>query len=421
MGYGLAGNNRVASYTSLDLLTSTRYPIGEALSPGYATSGIPSTDLKWESNKTLNVGIDMGFLEQRIIVSPEFYLNKSSNLLLNSRVPTSSGHKTMMRNIGRTSNIGFDLSITSVNIQKKNFTWTTNFNVSHNRNKIEALSGEQYFLEEARFGYDQKTHKIEVGKPIGQFYGYKTLGLYQVEDFDYNAKDQTYTLKEGIPYMSGTFNRSDIRPGMWKFDDRNGDKVIDDSDMSVIGNANPDFYGGLNNQFKYKGWDFNFFFTFSYGGEVLNATKLTNTKTATTNYSVLNIANSSNRWMTVNSEGQLITDPEEMAAINAGRTVACIYDMEAGDKYIHSWAVEDASYLRLSNVNLGYTFDRKKLRNFNIQSLRLYFTGSNLFVWTPYSGFDPEVSTKGNNLTPGVDYGAYPRNRSYVFGLNITF
>ena len=104
---------------------------------------------------------------------------------------------------------------------------------------------------------------------------------------------------------------------MWKFDDRNGDKVIDDSDMSVIGNANPDFYGGLNNQFKYKGWDFNFFFTFSYGGEVLNATKLTNTKTATTNYSVLNIANSSNRWMTVNSEGQLITDPEEMAAINA--------------------------------------------------------------------------------------------------------
>lgn len=166
---------------------------------------------------------------------------------------------------------------------------------------------------------------------------------------------------------------------------------------------------------------FQLLFTFSYGGEVLNATKLTNTKTATTNYSVLNIANSSNRWMTVNSEGQLITDPEEMAAINAGRTVACIYDMEAGDKYIHSWAVEDASYLRLSNVNLGYTFDRKKLRNFNIQSLRLYFTGSNLFVWTPYSGFDPEVSTKGNNLTPGVDYGAYPRNRSYVFGLNITF
>ena len=95
--------------------------------------------------------------------------------------------------------------------------------------------------------------------------------------------------------------------------------------------------------------------------------------------------------------------------------------MGAGDKYIHSWAVEDASCLRLSNVSLGYTFDRKKLCKFNVQSLRLYFTGSNLFVWTPYSGFDPEVSTKGNNLTPGVDYGAYPRNRSYVFGLNITF
>ncbi len=189
-----------------------------------------------------------------------------------------------MRNIGKTSNIGFDLSVTSVNIQKKNFTWTTNFNISHNRNKIEALSGERYFLEEARFGYDQKTHKIEVGKPIGQFYGYKTSGLYQIEDFDYDAKNQTYTLKEGVPYMSGTFNRNDVRPGMWKFEDRNGDKIIDDLDMTVIGNANPDFYGGLNNQFKYKEWDFSLFFTFSYGGEVLNATKLTNTKTATTNY-----------------------------------------------------------------------------------------------------------------------------------------
>lgn len=418
VGYGMAGNNRVASYKSLDLLTSSSYPINNAMTPGYAPAGIPSEGLKWESNRTLNIGVDMGFLEQRITVSPEFYINNSSNLLLNSRVPSSSGYTNVMRNIGKTRNSGFDLAITSINIQKKDFTWTTNFNISHNRNKIEALSGEQFFLEEASFGYTQKTHKIEVGKSIGQFYGYKTIGLYQVDDFDYNAATQVYTLKKGIPCMG---DRSSVKPGMWKFANTNGDDVINDEDMTVIGNANPDFYGGLNNTIKYKQWDFSLFFNFSYGGEVLNATRLTNTKTATTNYSVLNLANSCRRWMTVDEKGALITDPAQMAALNAGKTVACIYDMEQGDKYIHSWAVEDASFLRLSNVSIGYTFPRQLVRKASIQGLRLYATGSNLFVWTPYSGFDPEVSTMGNGLTPGVDYGAYPRSRSFVFGLNITF
>lgn len=418
VGYGMAGNNRVASYKSLDLLTSSSYPINNAMTPGYAPAGIPSEGLKWESNRTLNIGVDMGFLEQRITVSPEFYINNSSNLLLNSRVPSSSGYTNVMRNIGKTRNSGFDLAITSINIQKKDFTWTTNFNISHNRNKIEALSGEQFFLEEASFGYTQKTHKIEVGKSIGQFYGYRTIGLYQVDDFDYNAATQAYTLKKGIPCMG---DRSSVKPGMWKFANTNGDDIINDEDMTVIGNANPDFYGGLNNTIKYKQWDFSLFFNFSYGGEVLNATRLTNTKTATTNYSVLNLANSSRRWMTVDEKGALITDPAQMAALNAGKTVACIYDMEQGDKYIHSWAVEDASFLRLSNVSIGYTFPRQLVRRASILGLRLYATGSNLFVWTPYSGFDPEVSTMGNGLTPGVDYGAYPRSRSFVFGLNITF
>lgn len=418
VGYGMAGNNRVAGYKSLDLLTSAGYPSNDGITPGYAPAGIPSEGLKWESNKTLNVGVDMGFLEQRITISPEFYINKSSNLLLNSRVPGSSGYTNVMRNIGKTRNTGFDLAVTSINVRKKDFSWTTNFNISHNRNKIEALSGEQFFLEEAAFGYTQKTHKVEVGKSIGQFYGYKTVGLYRVEDFDYDADTRTYILKKGIPCMG---DRNSVKPGMWKFANTNRDDIIDEEDMTVIGNANPDFYGGLNNTVKYKQWDFSLFFAFSYGGEVLNATKLTNTKTATSNYSVLSLADSRHRWMTVDDTGASVTEPARLAALNAGKTVACIYDMEQGDKYIHSWAVEDASFLRLSNVSIGYTFPRQLIRKASLQSLRLYATGSNLFVWTPYTGFDPEVSTMGNGLTPGVDYGAYPRSRSFVFGLNITF
>ena len=124
--------------------------------------------------------------------------------------------------------------------------------------------------------------------------------------------------------------------------------------------------------------------------------------------------------MTNDANGNTVTAPEQLAALNAGKTVASIYDMEDGDKYIHSWAVEDASYLRLSNVSIGYSFPKKMLQKINLQKLRFYFTGNNLFVWTPYTGFDPEVSTMGNSLTPGVDFGAYPRSRSFVFGLNIT-
>ena len=306
----------------------------------------------------------------------------------------------------------------TVNIERKNFSWNTSLNFSLNRNTIEALSGEQYFLAEASFGYDTSTHKIEVGKPIGQFYGYRTLGVYQVCDFDYNAETKTYTLKDGVPYMG---NKEDVQPGYWKFEDIDKNGVINDNDRTVIGNANPDFYGGLNNTFRYKNWDLSIFFTFSYGAEVLNATKLSNTKAGRTNYNVLDLVNSHNRWMTINAAGEIVTDPEELAALNAGKTIASINDLEQSDNYIHSWGVEDASYLRLSNVNLGYRFSRAQLRNLGLQSLRLYVTGNNLFVWTPYSGFDPEVSTKGNSLTPGVDWGAYPRSRSFIFGLSATF
>lgn len=413
-GYGLAGNNRISSYASLSLLSSATYPSGETISPGYAPTGIPSEELQWESNKTLNVGIDMGFFNQRLTISPEFYLNKSSNLLLNSKVPASSGYTTMLRNIGKTRNIGLDLTISSVNIQNENLVWSTDFNMSFNKNKIEALSGEDYFLEEAQFGFNQNTHKIAVGEPIGQFYGFKTIGLYQVDDFNYDSASGTYTLKDGVPVRDGA------QPGYWKFEDVNKDGVVDDNDRTVIGNANPLVYGGINNSFSFRGFDLSIFFTYSIGAEVLNATKLNNTLIGGTNRNALNVANSSNRWMTIDSDGNKVDNPELLKQINQGKTVASVADLQQGSYYVHSWAVENASFLRLSNLTLGYTFPHKIIKNWNIKKLRLYFTGNNLFVATPYSGFDPEVSTKGNNLTPGVDFGAYPRNRSFVFGLNIT-
>lgn len=418
IGYGMAGNNRIGSYNSLAILSSITYPSGDSTTPGYASTQIPNPDLKWEANKTFNAGFDFGFFNQRLTISPEFYMNRSSNLLLNAKLPSSSGYKNMVINAGATENVGIDLSINSVNITNKDFTWNTNLTFSHNKNTVKALTGEQVQLWEANFGYNQNTHKVAVGEALGQMYGYVTEGLYQVSDFDYDAATKTYLLKEGIPYQG---KRESVKPGMWKFKNLNNDEVIDENDKKVIGTAYPTFYGGLNNTFNYKNFDLSIFLTFSYGNDVFNATKLANTKTALKNQNVLDVANSSNRWMTTNAKGEIVTDPTELAALNAGKSVAAWQDMEVGDTYIHSWAVEDGSFIKLSNITLGYSFPKKMIRKVGLSNLRLYATGSNLYTWTKYTGFDPEVSTMGNGLTPGVDFGAYPRSRSYVFGVNVAF
>ena len=420
LGYGMAGNNRIDSYVSLPMLTSVTYPNGDSTQTGYVSKQIPNPNLKWEANKTFNFGLDFGFFNQRLTISPEFYINRSSNLLLNAKLPTSSGYDSMVINAGETENKGIDLTINSTNIMTKDFTWNTAVTLSHNKNSVKKLTGEDVQLWEASFGYNQNTHIIGVNQPLGQMYGYVTDGLYQVSDFDYDEATKTYTLKDGVPYSG---KKTDGKPGMWKFKNVDGseDNKITENDKTVIGNAYPKFYGGINNTFTYKDFDLSIFLTYSFGNDVFNATKLTNTKTALQNKNVLDIANSSNRWVVVNKKGELITDPQEMADINKGKTVAAVYDNEIGDTYIHSWAVEDGSYLKLSNITLGYTFPRKMLSKIGISKLRLYATGSNLLTWTKYTGFDPEVSTMGSGLTPGVDFGAYPKSRSFVFGINLAF
>lgn len=426
IGYGMAGNNRIGSYNSLAILSSVTAPHGNSTAPGYAFNQIPNPNLKWEANKTFNVGFDFGFFKQRLTISPEFYINRSSNLLLAAQLPTSSGHRSMIVNAGATENKGIDLTVNSINIATKHFNWSTNLTFSHNKNTVKELTGESVQLWEAKFGYDQNTHILSVGRALGEMYGYVTQGLYQVEDFDYDPATKKYLLKKGIPYAG---KRENVQPGMWKFANLDGNGKVDadntplitEEDKKVIGNASPTFYGGINNNFSYKNFDLSIFLTYSVGNDVLNATKLTNTKTALTNKNVLDICNSSRRWMTINQKGEIVTDPAELAALNAGKDIAAYYDMEIGDTYIHSWGVENGSYLKLSNITLGYTFPRKKLAKAGISSLRLYATASNLYTWTKYSGFDPEVSTRGNSLTPGVDFGAYPRSRSFVFGINLSF
>lgn len=417
-GYGLAGNNRIGSYNSLALMNSILAAMGGSIKPGYVANNIPNPDLKWEANKTFNAGVDLGFFNQRLTISPEFYINESNDLLLNAQVPLSSGYTTMLLNAGATRNVGIDIAINSVNFSSPEFSWRTTLNLSHNRNKVVRLTGEERQLYEGRFGFNQSTHLLQVGKPLGQFYGFETEGLYQVSDFDYNERTGAYTLKDGVPYQG---NRANVKPGMWKFRDRDNNGIIDENDKTVLGLASPKIYGGLNNNLFFRNFDLSVFLTFSIGNKVLNATKLINAKSGVQNCTALAVSSSDNRWMTINAAGQIVTDPAELAALNAGKTVAAYYDMEQGDNYIHSWGVEDASYLKLANITLGYNFPERRIKRLGMKKLRLYFTANNIACLTNYSGFDPEVSTMRSGITPGVDFGAYPLSRSFIFGLNVTF
>ena len=229
-------------------------------------------------------------------------------------------------------------------------------------------------------------------------------------------------MKDGIPFRG---EKSEVEPGMLKFKNLDGseDNKITEKDKTIIGNAFPKFYGGINNTFTYKDFDLSIFLTYSFGADVLNATKLANTRTNMSNRNALAAADWNNRWVTINKEtGALITDPTELAAVNRGKTVACFADNgSSDDAVIHSWAIEDGSFLKLSNITLGYTFPKQIISKIGLTKLRLYATGNNLLTWTKYTGFDPEVSTMSSVLTPGVDFGAYPKSRSFVFGVNVAF
>lgn len=261
VGYGLAGNNRIDSYQSLAIMSSVTAANGNGAQAGYASNQVPNPDLKWEANKTFNLGMDFGFLNQRVTFSPEFYINRSSNLLLAAKLPYSSGYQNMIINAGETQNIGIDLTINTVNFTNKNFSWNTTVTLSHNKNKVNKLTGEDVQLYLASFGYSGAgaSHQIAVGQPLGQFYGYVTDGLYQVSDFDYDATTNTYTLKDGVPYHG---DKKQIQPGYWKFKNVDGseDNLITENDKTVIGNAFPDFYGGINNTFTWKDFDLSIFF-----------------------------------------------------------------------------------------------------------------------------------------------------------------
>lgn len=418
-GFGSVGNNRIDNLLYQQLYGVTgQYAFNHNIIPGFAPIALSNPDLRWENNQTKNLGLDVSLFSSRVQLTIDVYKNTAKDLLLAVAIPPTTGYTSQIQNIGSTSNRGIEFQLNTTPVSKRGFTWSSNFNISFNRNRVESLGGVTQIERNSGWqGSDGvPDYLVKVGQPIGLMYGFVTDGFYKVDDFTYNSTTQTYTIKPGIP-VNGVYGVP--QPGMLKWKDLNGDgQITSDGDRQVIGNANPDFTGGWNNQFTYKNFDLNVFVNFVVGNDIYNANKVEWTDGAFPNLNMLDIMR--NRWTNIDANGVRVTDPTALAKLNEGATIWSPVRVQRW--WLHSWAVEDGSYLRVNNISLGYTLPKSITAKAKISSLRLYGTVNNLKTFTDYTGYDPDVTTRRSDpLTPGVDFAGYPRARTYVFGVNVTF
>ncbi len=420
LSYGAAGNNRIGDYLYAQLFNTTgQYALGETTLPGFAPVSLSQPNLTWETTYSRNIGLDLGLWGGRIQFSADYYQNTTRNLLVNLPIPSTSGYTTQIKNVGATSNRGLEFQLSGTVVRAGDFTWTANGNISFNRNRVEDLGPvRQQTTSSGWQGSDgADDYILKVGEPVGLMYGFITDGFYKVDDFNYNATTRVYTLKDGVPNGSTIFGAP--QPGTIRLKDLNGDGLVSlESDRTVIGNGNPKHIGGFNNQFAYKNFDASIFLNWVFGNDVYNANKIEFTAGFYQNINMLDVMQ--NRWKTVDEKGVVVKGPAALAALNAN---AQIWQPITNNRpYLHSWAVEDGSFLRINNVSLGYSLPKELVRRVKVQNARFYATVNNLATLTRYSGFDPEVNARRfNPLTPGVDFAAYPRARTFVFGVNLTF
>ena len=409
LSWGLTGNNRTTTpydyYAQITTVPgdsqSYDYVFNGQVVSGYFPNNMSNEKLKWETTEQWNVGLDLSFFENdRIRVTADWYLKNTYDLLLQATMPASSGYTSAMMNIGSMRNSGWEFSLETLNINHKNFQWNTTFNIAFNRNKVTALTQNQYSLFSA-VNWDQRFNSqypyiTQVGKPSGLMYGYIYEGTYKADDFANGS-----LLKPGIPYSAAT-GRSNVKPGDPRYKDINGDGVIDDNDRTVIGCGQPIHTGGFGNSFYFYGFDVNIFFSWSFGNDILNANRLI--------FENGNIANL-NQLASYTDRYDSVKNPDsDMPAIGAN------------DMFVYSSrVVEDGSFLKLRNVSVGYTLPRNVLRKMHFDTMRVYVSADNVWTWTKYSGPDPEVSTRNSVLTPGFDWSAYPRSIGVTAGVSFTF
>lgn len=426
-GYGESGNNRISDYAYFTTFGPFNpYGLNNQPNPSIAPASLSNYFIQWETNVSRNLGIDATLFNNRVEIVVDLYKNSAEDLLLQAPLSTVLGYSSKLKNIGATVNKGVEVQLNLVPVKTKDFTWSFNLNNSWNRNMITRLTpGIDTVLGNSGWspsGFED--FAAVVGQPVGSMYGFVTDGFYTTDDFLPAADPTKYEFQLKPGRIRNNIFSSTIAPGALKLKDLNGDSVITGADRTIIGDPNPIYTGGLNQQFTYKNFDLSIFINWSVGGQVMNANKIefTNSYTPWAN----GLSELDGRWRTINDQGELVTDLDQLKALNANATMWLPMPFKSGNNafLLHSWAIEDASYLRINNITFGYTFPKAKLRRMGIQSLRVYATANNVGVITGYSGYDPEVSTRnraGQLPSPNVDYSAYPRSRSFIFGINAGF
>ncbi|WP_337967231.1 TonB-dependent receptor [uncultured Flavobacterium sp.] len=423
LSYGEAGNNNIpVGQTVQSYMSNTNSFINGFDSYWSPSSVLANPNLKWETTVTQNVGLDFGFFKNRLNGTVDLYKNVTHDLLIEFPVG-GTGYKTQYRNMGETQNTGFEATLNFIAIENKNYGLNFSVNVGINKNKINSLGVMDNFGVNTNWASTDigNDYAVNAGSPMGLMYGYKSDGRYEVSDFNYVGGK--YVLKAGIADATSVIG-SAVQPGMMKLKNTDGsaDNKITASDQTIIGNANPKSTGGLIINANAYGFDLSAAFNWTIGNDIYNANKA-EFSTANRNGQYKNLSSEmaeGKRWTNLNPEsGQLVTDPTELAALNANTTMWSPYMQ----KFMFTdWAVEDGSFFRLNTLTLGYTTPESFTSKLGVSKLRFYFTATNVFIITNYSGPDPEVSTKRKSpLTPGVDYSAYPRSRQLVFGLNLNF
>jgi len=420
VGYGVVGNNRIGDLLYEQLYGVTgMYSLNHSVVPGFTPTALANPNLTWEKNVSRNLGVDLTFFKGRLQFTMDVYKNTANDLLLAVAIPPTVGYTSQLQNLGATSNKGIEFQVDAIPFKKKGFSWTTSFNIAFNRNKVEGLGGVMQLTRNSGWqGSDgADDYLVRVGEPVGLMYGFVTDGFYKINDFDYNTSTGAYTLKAGIPSNISLYGNP--QPGSIKLKDINGDGVVNtDGDRTIIGNALPAFTGGWNNRIVYRNFDASIFVNFVVGNDIYNANKIEWTDGSFPNLNMLDMMK--NRFTYIDAQGQRVTDPTALAALNADASIWT--PVRTQRYYVHSWAIEDGSYLRINNLTLGYSLPKRILNKAKISNLRFYVTVNNLATITGYSGYDPDVTTRRTDpLTPGVDFAAYPKARIYVFGLNVGF
>ncbi|MBU6157529.1 MAG: TonB-dependent receptor [Bacteroidetes bacterium] len=393
---GNTGNQEIPDYLSLAAVRSVNYSFGGVVQTGFAPTRLPNPDLRWERTSQYDAGIDLSFFKKRLVLTVDAYYKKTTDLLVNVPVPLTTGFTSVLTNIGAVENKGIELAINTQNIITKDFSWTTNFVYSLNRNKVlEIGNGVPQFFPTIPGGVltVQQPVIVKVGLPLGSFWGYQTNGLFQTGDDIATLP----VLGAAATTKAGDRRYADISGSDGKPDG----KITAAHDKVYLGSAQPKFVAGLTNSFSYKGFDLQIFFQGVFGNKIFNALRQ-NLEIPTLGSNGL--ATLANRWTPDNPTNDIARATSSPAAVPSDRFI------------------EDGSFIRLRTLTLGYTLPSEIASKIKAKNIKFFVSGQNILTFTKYTGYDPEVSTfEQSNLIPGIDYGTYPGSKTYTVGLDVTF